>query len=326
MKIEDVNACQFENWYSSFKKHTFKSKIIHLDEEIVNFLNSDDMNFGKALPEDDEWANNEEETKEGEKGKPIAERFPGLNQTVSEILEEFGSAFPKLNWSSPRDATWVSPLRCFSLEDIFLLLKSSDFITHDLTEPYEHCEDLGSEEPQNVTSYTLVLRKHYSLKEGMEFRCFVKEGELIAISQRDCSKCYDFLLGLKSTIKDNISELFEDTIKSKFPLIDYTFDIYIDIPPNYKPRIIDFGPYGLTTDFLLFTNEEVDNLTQVDDEKTVTLKLVEEDNGVKPSDLNMYRVPVDFLDMKSQNMQEFFDKVQKGQALQSDSDEEKEDS
>lgn len=37
-----------------------------------------------------------------------------------------------------KDANWIalnSSLQCHSLSDIFLLFKSSDFITHDLTQP-----------------------------------------------------------------------------------------------------------------------------------------------------------------------------------------------
>ena len=84
--------------------------------------------------------------------------FPELTQQISSAIESLGgSVLPKLNWSSPRvrcvcvrerdregpyiphhlqDATWISPgnsLRCTCPAEIFLLLKSSDFIAHDLT-------------------------------------------------------------------------------------------------------------------------------------------------------------------------------------------------
>jgi len=56
-----------------------------------------------------------------------------------EIIEDFdGAVFPKLNWSSPKDATWISTtgtLKCETVSEIFLLLKSSDYITHDLSQP-----------------------------------------------------------------------------------------------------------------------------------------------------------------------------------------------
>lgn len=52
------------------------------------------------------------------------------------------AAAPKAGGSrrlfSSQDANWIalnSSLQCCSLADIFLLFKSSDFITHDLTQP-----------------------------------------------------------------------------------------------------------------------------------------------------------------------------------------------
>ena len=43
-----------------------------------------------------------------------------------------------LNWSCPKDATWVAfnnNLKCSNLSQLYLLLKSSDFVVHDLTSP-----------------------------------------------------------------------------------------------------------------------------------------------------------------------------------------------
>ena len=67
---------------------------------------------------------------------------------------------PKLNWSSPRDAAWMGfarTLKCTTLTDIFTLLKSSEFVCHDLSMPYQHCVDEGSRQGRKVL-YVLVLR------------------------------------------------------------------------------------------------------------------------------------------------------------------------
>lgn len=60
------------------------------------------------------------------------------------IAELGGSVVPKLNWSAPTDATWISAtnsMECQVPNDIYLLLKSSDFITHDLDHAFDDCED-----------------------------------------------------------------------------------------------------------------------------------------------------------------------------------------
>jgi hypothetical protein len=47
--------------------------------------------------------------------------------------------------SGDQDAAWVAfnnSLKCSSLSHIFLLLKSSDFIAHDLTAPFKFCSDI----------------------------------------------------------------------------------------------------------------------------------------------------------------------------------------
>lgn len=98
--------------------------------------------------------------------------------------------FPKLNWSSPRDASWIATtntLKCHNPADIFLLLKSSDFIAHDLAHAYEDCSDAAPEgcpkdeagvqrRPKTVQ---LILRKWFDLAPSMEFRCFVRDNELV---------------------------------------------------------------------------------------------------------------------------------------------------
>ncbi len=61
--------------------------------------------------------------------------FPALEAALGEAIAALGGAVvPKLNWSVPRDATWVNggSLKCETVGDVLLLLKSSDFVLHDL--------------------------------------------------------------------------------------------------------------------------------------------------------------------------------------------------
>lgn len=148
-----------------------------------------------------------------------------------------------------KDAAWISisqSLKCTNPSEIFLLLKSSDFINHDISHAYENCcdyqepsknsnEDAGNEnenENNETTSennsipikksitrpetFHLVLRKWYDLLPSMEFRCFVRNNELIAISQRDYVTYYDFLHEIKDELEDIILDFFEDHIQGTF--------------------------------------------------------------------------------------------------------------
>jgi len=170
--------------------------------------------------------------------------------------------FPKLNWSSPRDAAWISTtqsLRCCSSSDILLLLKSSDFIVHDLDHPFENAVSANGSplEPAEASwqTYELVLRKWYDLQPSMEFRCFVYEDELVAISQRDINY-YEFLEGMREEIEAKINDFFETQIQERFPDTNYVFDVYI---PRHRHKVwlIDFNPFSLTTDSLLFEWSEI---------------------------------------------------------------------
>lgn len=72
-----------------------------------------------------------------------------------------------------------SPLKCTSPADVYLLLKSSDFVTHDLNIEYvfEGCAD-DDQPPYNVE---LVLRKWYPVDRSREVRCFVRNDTLLGL-------------------------------------------------------------------------------------------------------------------------------------------------
>lgn len=75
-----------------------------------------------------------------------------------------------------------SPMKCVSPSDIYLLLKSSDFVLHDL-DP-ERVFD-GVDSPPSPSSHPyeleLVLRKWYPVDRSRELRCFVRREVLIGI-------------------------------------------------------------------------------------------------------------------------------------------------
>ena len=81
--------------------------------------------------------------------------------TIDYATNAGGDVFPKLNWSAPRDATWIScdkTLKCKFVSDILLLVKSSDFALRDLTQPFLHCED-AAEVDERAEQLFLVLRQ-----------------------------------------------------------------------------------------------------------------------------------------------------------------------
>ncbi|SNX87549.1 related to CDC123 - protein controls the cell cycle by controlling eIF2gamma abundance [Melanopsichium pennsylvanicum] len=71
-------------------------------------------------------------------------RLDKLDQKIREVVEKYdgGPIFPKLNWSAPQDAAFMLPgnsCQCMLPEDVYLLLKSSEFVGRDL-EQISHIE------------------------------------------------------------------------------------------------------------------------------------------------------------------------------------------
>jgi len=176
-------------------------------------------------------------------------------------------------------------LKCTNLADIFLLLKSSDFITHDLCEPFKFCHD-DNNDLLSTIQYVLVLRKWSALQPSKEFRCFVRNNRIIAISQRDSENYYNFIGSTADEILLNLVEFFNNHIQNKFPSIDFVVDIYRK--DSNKLYIIDFNPWGPMTDTLLFDWSEL--LTLSNNEKP-EFRFVNSQNGIKPNSYTQYAIP-----------------------------------
>lgn len=73
--------------------------------------------------------------------------------------------------------------------------------------------------------YNLVLRKWYDLQPSMEFRCFVKNQEIVGISQRDLNY-YPFLKDIRQDVEQTIFEFFEDTIRDGFESVNCKWFFY----------------------------------------------------------------------------------------------------
>ncbi|XP_060556536.1 cell division cycle protein 123 homolog [Ruditapes philippinarum] len=275
MKISEVLNCSFSSWYPRFKDYTIKSQILPLPQEFVDYLLADQvvlpegtvaMSASDSDTEDNrntedviDWATQDILT-------PVAEApsFPEFEVLLKNTIRRLGGqVFPKLNWSAPKDATWISfdrTLKCTCTSDVYLLLKSSDFISHDLTQPFKHCCDDENLKNETSVKYELVLRKWQELNPAYEFRCFVKDNKLI-----DC------------------------------------FDVYRRC--QGKLLLLDFNPFGRVTDGLLYTWEELesDDLSPADDSQhhVPEMRCVESPSGVRSNPYGAYAFPKDFIDISS---------------------------
>jgi len=288
MLVTEVQSCSTPSWFKTFEQITVESKFIKLGQSVLQYLNSDD---GIFLP-----SSSAETCPNCIKNQECCELHAFDSAINASIAALGGNVMPKLNWSSPKDAVWISmnhSLQCSSSDDVLLLIKSSDFTLHDLNETFNYCEDAGATDCSNF-DYYLVLRKWIDIIPSSEFRCFVKERRLIGISQRHHHEYFECLTN-DSSFKTLIVEFFNRSIKEKFPLENYTFDLFIDDQNDIK--LLDFNPWGPITDALLFTWDELKNFSSNSlDFHSIEFRIVTNPN-VQPNPYSLYGMPVDFIRM-----------------------------
>jgi len=307
---KDVCACQIQEWWPSFRSHSIKTTFIDLKDDFYEYLLQDGLflpegveqvtaSSGRVRPKDSysdsEFSSTSSDSEEGsnpeavevdpnnqpvQQEQVIRPRFNDLVDAISKAIEDLGGEiFPKLNWSAPKDATWINVgenLKCISVADVIILLKSSDFVVHDLCHAFDACADgpnasettVSVENKRRPARLVLALRKWFDLKTSMEFRCFVHEEFLLGISQRDCSSNYEFLVEWRKEIVSTIKEFYRNTIRGRFPLKSFVFDAYIR-QRDWKVFLIDFNPYGGFTQPLLFSWKDLEEIHEALKENTI---------------------------------------------------------
>ncbi|THH06087.1 hypothetical protein EW145_g4330 [Phellinidium pouzarii] len=292
-----------------------KSTVIRpLGDDFRRYLLSD----GVYIPEgsDNVTTSDDNSDKDEDTDNPEGRfAFPELDAQIRQAITEYEAVFPKLNFSSPKDASWIlpssSPLKCTSPMDVYILLKSSDFITHDVSPEnvFDGCLPKTQSTPYELE---LVLRKWYHVDPSREFRCFVRSGNLIAISQRDAN-FYEYMNEQKTRDKllSTIKEFWIREIKQKWPTQDYTFDLILTRSLE-SAHIVDFNPYAARTDPLLFTYDEVLVIHQ-QSPQTPVLKMIDSrmhDAAARSSPANVHNmVPFELLSLSSGQTLDHFSKT-----------------
>ncbi|KAI0304511.1 cytoplasmic protein [Multifurca ochricompacta] len=266
---EDIIAFQFSSWYPIFSSLSIKSTILPLDNDFKLYLEADGVfvpTGSEDLPPNSTLSLEECDAHQDSDDEATSRyAFPQLDAQVRAVIREYHAVFPKLNFPHQRhDAAWLlpstSPLKCTSPADVYLLLKSSDFITHDLSADlvFEGCVD--NDDAPGTLEYRLelVLRKWFAIDRSREMRAFVRDGVLLGISQRDMNY-YEFLNEpeMQKKIVSSFSAYWAAHIKSKWTgPASYTFDVLLTRDLT-RFHIIDFNPYAPRTDALLFTYNEL---------------------------------------------------------------------
>ncbi|MCO5589883.1 hypothetical protein L7F22_043852 [Adiantum nelumboides] len=307
-----LQQTRFANWFPSYGRYSPKATIIdllHIQSDFLDWLEEDGLvlpsgsdnaavnaSTRATISQVDDVSENgtvSSEDEDDDEDEAIPRDFVALNERIRQIIDQYeGAVFPKLDWSAPLDAAWMVPgtsLRCTEPSDIYLLLKSSDFVNKDVSQLYELAqmakEDNSNLQEGNETELALasstvrpqlVLKKFFSIPTSHEFRCFVRCGQLVCISQRDTGTFFDHLqpIEMQNTILDKLTNFFNSTLRpssntytypnasatvplSPFPIQDFVWDAYLTRDLS-RVLIIDINPYLPRTDSLLWDWTEVE--------------------------------------------------------------------
>ncbi|PVV02645.1 hypothetical protein BB560_002897 [Smittium megazygosporum] len=298
LQFQEISAFSFSNWFKTYEKYMSPAKIIALDQANFNeFISSDgiylpdatiqpkyNMSYIEEISSDSDWDsdlsgeeeehnNQNDETQSSNDSGPAhksfkkqkiraefdAGRFELINEAISELG---GKVIPRMNWSAPTDAIWISigqSLECESASQVLLLLKASDKVANDISGYGGYSDPFGvsgistgeqdgasntSVGAADVQKLELVLRKYKNYVPSMIFRVFVKNSKIVAISQVDMNY-YDFLFDQKHLIEKDIVSFFDKSKLYEFQVANFCFDVYVEHPKGTGKyvELLDIDPW-----------------------------------------------------------------------------------
>ena len=186
-------------------------------------------------------------------------------KTKREFIDIFGkyfeyntSQFVRLNRRSPKDYK----IRCESSEDVYDAISNS----------MRAFEDLCFLKMANEEAFLYLSEWDYHLDQK-EFRCFVKEGKLIGITQYEGTKIKGFPENCIKETQEKIIELSEKVIPT-CGIDNFVFDCFFH-PYNEECMFLEINPYGMSDPcfFINYNNVEKGGFAY---QKTEICKIIEE--------------------------------------------------
>jgi len=266
LKTSDIQAADIVNWHPVLSKYTCKVVKIPIAKNVLEYLRDNgtvllpEYNLNK-LDGDDSWASGPHSDDE-ERQLPS---FPEFDQLVESGIEKLGgTVFIKLNWSAPIDATWASAnqLKVSHPLHVWQLLKCSDRIQFDIERPFSYCNP-PPKPNESLSTPHLILKPHKPIAGGSEYRCFIRQGRVLAITQRDIRAFYEYMVNnMDSTGKRLnlfIAENIVPRLREKLSMENFVLDVSIGNPRDIAgtTTVVDVNPFSnCQVDSLLFDWEQ----------------------------------------------------------------------
>jgi D123 len=264
-------SSDFDRWYPQLKNHTFKSKILPIDVEtakaMVNFykrlnlgkgnLTSNDIEAIKSLEQqidaliqlhfEDEGVFVRMSNRSPKDGTPLLESSDSMYLKLKEIsMMEIDDNSKVIKISDEQ----MKVLRCTKSRQVLNLLLTSERVFSDLLLAID-CFELNE---TDKWSTSIILREWQPLlKQENEFRLFVKNGKVTAISQYTHYCCYPKLSEDNSDYLDLINKKlsqFAQSIHDEVGQDDYILDLALI---GEEVKIIELNPFHKSTGGCMFS-------------------------------------------------------------------------
>lgn len=179
----------------------------------------------------------------------------GLSQPLYDLAEELDREigwerqFIRLNSRSPKDNPWPFevPATISGKEAVSILICSMRVM-----------DDLMEFKWVPEQSAYVCLRKFIPGIRGQnEYRCFVKDGELIAVTHYDYTKPWTGPKDGGKELRGQIDKWFAETLKPVLHIETVVFDIAINYDGSFL--LIEINPYGLSDPCHFGSYEAVEN-------------------------------------------------------------------
>lgn len=216
--LSRIGPCLYENWPVALRSISFPTTWLELNQDDIEALLA--MMDGKLI-----------------------DNLPRLRTKIDQSLQAYpDGCFAKLSSRSPKDF-WGgdNPCRYSTAKEILDIFASSERILSDLVE-YEYAD----------TKCYMIFREYHKIPKHEEFRCFVRDGKIAAVTQ------YHY--------RDQFHELSDPAWKSLcfdflntavLPILHLPM-VVIDLWMRPEPMVIEINPYGLS-DPCLFDYAEIES-------------------------------------------------------------------
>ncbi|MBE6367583.1 MAG: hypothetical protein E7052_06710 [Lentisphaerae bacterium] len=216
--MENNDFCRTVNWYPVLGEHSELTGFLKLSEEEIKLL-ADGVSDGAEVA-------------------GVVERLKKLMRGGT-----FDNYFVSTDYCSPTDTERFIGKRgaVHSAESAWYFLAVS--------------HKVRTAAQQGMVEY-LAVRPFVKIDRTREFRLFIHDGELRAMSQYNLVRHFRRLEGIKEELWLRTKSWFEQ-IKWQLPVKSLTMDIYLE-DDDQNIKIIDLNPWGEPTDPLLMRTFDLD--------------------------------------------------------------------